>query len=222
MGTMRKKFKLLLIILASMVMCVNINCVSAHDQDYLSGFYSNTASPNQTNLKFRIAQSAQTNVLTSSLYEHAKDWNNKHCSSCTHIKVSEIILQPDYVPDMSGYCWVYGKDLRSRDIGGELIAYDANGNVTSATATWYDIEIVINNVSSYFSYNATAMQKTFVHEVGHALKLAHPSTQPSYMGHPYAGLPNAIMNQGMPDSTCVSSTITAHDISNLRAKWGGN
>ena len=91
-------------------------------------------------------------------------------------------------------------------------------------ANWYRVSIMMNNASNAFSGapNATnAAMKTFTHEVGHALKLAHPTPNSSLAGHVYAnGVPVAVMNQGYPNSTYIPLDPSGHDKNNLKAKWG--
>lgn len=90
----------------------------------------------------------------------------------------------------------------------------------------YTVSIIMNTNSTVYSGtgNSTQVAKmTFMHEVGHTLKLCHPAYSPGASRHTYYGrYPKAIMNQGFPMSSapCVSPTIAYHDKSNLKAKWG--
>lgn len=83
--------------------------------------------------------------------------------------------------------------------------------------------ILMNKSDGVFSgaNNPTAAaKKTFTHEVGHALKLAHPAKNSSLSEHTYyGGIPYAVMNQGFPVNA-VATTVSSHDKSCLIAKWG--
>ena len=125
-------------------------------------------------------------------------------------------------PTASNFYNVYGKELPTGVLGLTEV-YDSAGNSTSVNSNWNSIKIYLTNVTDSFSAasNITnAAKKTFQHEVGHALKLRHPAVNSSYVGHTYSGYPKAIMNQGLPNGTYISYTITSHDKSNLRTKWG--
>lgn len=220
------KSKVLMLFLFSLFMIIITdlfvdNRAYAHNQDYLPGRYLSTSRCNQTGLKLRIKESAQTTFLTSTVYSHGRDWNNKHCSSgCTHVKVQDVLVVPDSVPNLTSYYDVIGINMSASGILGEVVAYDASGSVVAATANWYRIIIKMNVDSSSFNSSTTAAQKTFIHEVGHALKLAHPVMGTSSIGHYNSGYPVAVMNQGLPNGSYISSTITTHDIQNLQGKWG--
>lgn len=95
------------------------------------------------------------------------------------------------------------------------------------------VEIFINtSPSSPFAGESTdvLIEKVIVHELGHALKLAHPMAQSGLQSvsnarnnYPdnYSVLAN--MNQGNPNlsSNLTASTPKWHDIINLKNKWGG-
>lgn len=109
------------------------------------------------------------------------------------------------------------------------LPYDSDGNFISASnadSNWAYSEITMNtNIAAYNACeNPTLMaKKAFIHEVGHAFKLKHPTINPALSGHTYgSGYPYAIMNQGSPSNSkpWVSYQITQHDKDCLIAKWG--
>ena len=137
-----------------------------------------------------------------------------------------------YTPGMPTYGFfpVYGDPNLGSTLG-RTVPLDSSGNPVSAdlagaNSNWYSVRIYMNTSSSAFSgaSNATVAAKmTFIHEVGHALKLAHPAKNKSLSGHNKGenkNLPLAVMNQGFPNGDEVSSTVADHDKENLKAKWG--
>ena len=189
--------------------------VSAHNRDYYGGTYKGSTAP--YNIKFVIDPSAQTSLLNSSVYQSAWAWNN--ISS----EVGGIGIAM-YTPGMPTYGFfpVYGKTYIDGTLG-ETVPLDSSGKAVSANSNWNSIKIYMNTASSAFSDSTNAAKKTFIHEVGHALKLAHPAKNSSLSGHnkgEKGNLPLAVMNQGFPNGDEVSSTVTDHDKENLIAKWG--
>lgn len=74
--------------------------------------------------------------------------------------------------------------------------YEGSANDDRAYAT-----VAVNTNSNAFSGAAdttAAARKTFIHEVGHLLKLCHPAVNSSLEDHTHYGYPYAIMNQGLP------------------------
>lgn len=216
----KKNFiRIFLTTILSIVLIVSIVTanVFAHTGDYFAGTYTSDAVCNPSYLKFRIESTAQTSLLTSAVYQSAFNWDN--ISS----KVSIGIAM--YQPGMSsvGFYSVVGETYNNGVLG-RTVPRDANGNITTdPNCNWKAVTICMNISSSAYSgasNQAVAAQKTFTHEVGHALKLAHPVQDGSLSNHIYDGLPRAIMNQGYPDSRAVSSSVTSHDKTNLTAKWG--
>ncbi len=205
--------------LLSIILILSIwtNDVFAHTGDYFTGTYTADAVCNQNYLKFRVEQTAQTSLLTSTVYQSALNWSG----ISSNVGVGIAIYQSGM--SSVGFYFVIGRVYDDGTLG-ETVPRDANGNITSnPNCNWKAVTIYMNTSASAFSgaSNPTvAAQKTFVHEVGHALKLAHPVQNNSLLNHSYNGLPRAIMNSGYPDSEAVSSSITSHDIVNLRSKWG--
>lgn len=146
----------------------------------------------------------------------AFDWGN----ISSNVSIGIAIISPG-MPSL-GFYSVIGKVYTDGTLG-ETVPYDSNGNITTLTGNFGKVTIYMNTNSNAFSGASnptTAATKTFIHEVGHALKLAHPLNDSSVSNHIYGGLPCAVMNQGYPNSTSVASTVASHDIDNLKAKWG--
>lgn len=95
---------------------------------------------------------------------------------------------------------------------------------------WHRVSIFLNVSTSGALYNAgdDVVEKVILHELGHAMKLAHPkqtdglaSVTNGRGGYPGDNSVTAIMNQGNPMN---SSNLTCgwpkmHDIINLKNKW---
>lgn len=197
------------------LMYVNVVYRICHNGDYFNGIYKGSTAP--YNIKFVIDPSAQTSLLNSSVYQSAWAWNN--ISS----EVGGIGIAM-YTPGMPTYGFfpVYGKTYIDGTLG-ETVPLDSSGKAVSANSNWNSIKIYMNTASSAFSDSTNAAKKTFIHEVGHALKLSHPAKSGSLSGHDKGenkNLPLAVMNQGFPNGDEVSSTVTSHDRENLKAKWG--
>lgn len=187
----------------------------AHVGDYHSGQYLSGATCNQSNLKFRVESSARNSILTSAVYSAGTQWNN----ISTEVNVS-VVMAASGMPT-TGFYTVYGT---SYDDGtyGELISRNAQGKIVSMDSNWYMVEISMNNNTSAFA-NSNAARRTFIHEVGHALKLKHPSANFSLSGHTYyGGVPKAIMNSGPASSSkpWIATAIEENDEINLIGKWG--
>lgn len=192
---------------------------SAHTGDIWGGKYIGT---NKANILLRINQSAQTSLLNwKNVYSYGYNWNN----ISSNVKVSMIYIEGPCVPSMADEMHVYGDSSLGNYLGLTL-PYDSKGNRIGYDDNWAYVRITMNTASSAFSAasNPTlAAKKTFLHEIGHALKLCHPIENSNYSGHTKAnGIPIAIMNQGFPgtQSGATSSYITDHDRSCLKAKWG--
>lgn len=190
-------------------------CAYAHVGDYHSGQYLSNSTCNQSNLKFRVESSARNSKLTSAVYSAGTRWND----ISSKVDVS-VVMATSGMPT-TGFYTVYGT---SYDDGtyGELISRNAQGKIVSMDSNWYMVEISMNNDPSAFS-DSNAARRTFIHEVGHALKLKHPSANFSLSGHTYyGGLPKSVMNQGPPSSSkpWIATTVEEHDEINIIGKWG--
>jgi len=133
---------------------------------FFSGTYTANAPSNQSNLKLLLFPSAITPTLISSTYNNP-GWN----SSSPVINVS-ITNWYQSIPNVDSYFPIYGEYWSNSSILGETRVYDANGNPVSANSNWHRVSININTNSAAFN-TAEQARKTFIHEVGHALKLSH-------------------------------------------------
>ena len=212
-----KKIKKLFALLLSMVVAFSAQAltVHAHNSDYFSGTY--TSSLKIRDMNFRIESSAITSLLTSEVYYSAYAWDNVS----SHVGTIGIAIAALGMPS-TGFFIVTGEPNNDGTLG-ETIPRRSDGSIANENENWASVSIVMNTKSDAFSgaSNPTAAaKKTFIHEVGHTLKLAHPQKGYSISGHSYNGLPRAVMNQGFPNSTTVASTVVSHDRTNLIAKWG--
>lgn len=117
--------------------------------------------------------------------------------------------------------------------------YDASGNLIDVNVdenldldwAYVRIEMKVEPSAFYDTHNGllspnkliTNARKTFLHEVGHALKLSHPKQNSTLSGHTVSnGRPYAIMNQGYvrSSSDAVAPDIAYHDKICLKTKWG--
>jgi hypothetical protein len=216
--------------------------ISAHDRDTHTGVYSILRGINVGNLNFAIMASAENSVLTLSLYQTgARSWNN----ISSRVRVNDITRMTaaefnNQVGRGRSVVQVTGVAFAALPGGGTLLGRVVPTRESGATAgmdeNWYDVRVEMNSNASVWSANGgtTAAirteraRHTFVHEVGHVLKLRHPfagDASHDISGHTIRGLnnwfyPRALMNQGFPNTAEVSPTITDHDRLNLRARWG--
>lgn len=109
--------------------------------------------------------------------------------------------------------------------------YDSSGKPISSDweldEDWSYVQIQMNIDESAFigaSDPYRAAKKTFIHEIGHALKLKHPEYNSTLELHNWGGgYPLSVMNQGFPGAKggATYETVRYHDEINLKAKWGG-
>ena len=209
-----KKF-LAAILAAIIAQSGSIVIVSAHNGDIHSGVYNSGAMCNQSNLNFKIDSSAQTSLLTYIVYNTAYAWS----STSTGVSVNVVMSSPG-MPTY-GFYNVYGLSYYDGTLG-TTIPRDSSGNIVDMDSNWNSVSICICAADNVFA-DSTAAAKTFVHEVGHALKLKHPISNYTLTDHIYlGGVPKAIMNQGLPSSSqpWIATSIQTHDIYNITAKWG--
>lgn len=198
--------------------------ILVHSKEVFSGSYLDE---NNKNLALVITPNAQTSLLTTSVYNSATAWNN--ISNNVHVQVYFDSLPSSYSNSNTAYpIMVYGQVMNGGVLG-QTVPYNVHGNKGEEVANddWSFVFIYINNSVNAFSSATnptTAAKMNFTHEVGHALKLAHPTKKSSIAGHTYDGYPYAVMNQGYPKSaggpSQVSSIPTWHDTECLTYKWG--
>lgn len=94
------------------------------------------------------------------------------------------------------------------------------GDTTKMDVYWYGLRITMNTNMNVWGWGGVspAVQRerataTFIHEVGHALKIAHPKCNCLSVMH--SDFPN---NAG--GAAHVSPIVTVHDRNNLRQRWG--
>lgn len=198
---------------------------SAHIYDFWVGKYIGMSGAKIT---LKIMNSAQTGFLTKdTVYKYATNWNG----ISSNVKISVVYETPG-MSTTPGQMSVVGVELK-KEILGCTIPYDANGKPLDDSiglrSDWAYVQIGMNTNPFAFSGGVILdpvktiinARKTFIHEVGHALKLSHP--EPYAGGHDkIGGLPYAIMNQGFayPSSDTVAADITPHDKGCLIQKWG--
>lgn len=216
------------------VCCMNLisSSASAHDGDVFAGSYIGKT---KAEFVLRINSSARNEVLTfSDVYQYGTEWNG--ISSNVDLKVVNAGGGMPTIANQLNVDGAYLMDTSTGFVAGRTIPYDENGIRCDYSGgenlNWLfsKIEMSISaGPMAYYRYleaNREYAKKSFVHEVGHCLKLKHPDYVGTHPGHNYNGAdggkyPLAIMNQGPSTSAYyVSSTITDHDKSCLTAKWG--
>lgn len=204
---------------------VSMNAVAstalAHPYDYWNGKYIGKS---DAKLLFRITQSAQTDLLNwVDVYSAGYGWSN----ISDNVEIG-LVYATSGMPSFSGEMVVFGKEYTDGTLG-ETFIYGSSGELeptnNNLNSNWDHVAIAMNTDSNIFNLASdpiAAARKTFVHEIGHALKLCHPVQAPNTDRHNIDDLPKAIMNPGFPNSQggATSATITAHDKTCLRAKWG--
>lgn len=202
---------------------------SAHPNDYFQGKYIGKTG---ANIVLYVLYTAQTELLTKeNVYNYATNWNN----ISSNVKVS-VEYQNGIILKTDGKCPVVGMKFDDSTFGCTN-PFDSSGNLLDTTkgfnSNWSYVRIDMNVDPSVFidikngpitpSKVITNARKTFLHEVGHALKLTHPEQNAALSGHTVSyGRPYAIMNQGYvrSSSEAVAPDIAYHDKSCLKTKWG--
>lgn len=199
--------------------------VYAHAGDVFKGKYTTDI---QKNMVIRVTQSAQTSFFNSYVYNGALDWNN--ISSNVHVSV---VMEVPGMPSIADSVNVYDdKGEFDPYYMGRAYYYNKNGVEVENDSNSIAYSIIRMNIDSIAYDELPASQRSdgarmcFIHEVGHTLMLAHPY-EGSAFGHYYANLlPYAVMNTGLPVTRAdgkydqVAWTVTDHDKSCLRGKWG--
>lgn len=162
------------------------------------------------------------------VYSHGTDWNGIN----DNVNVTVMNYAPG-MPTISGQMLVMGEKMNPNVLW-KTIPYDSNGNILydgsmniRVNDDWDFVRITLNTDTTFYdkiSNKIPTARMTFIHEVGHALKLSHPAQSHWYNpinGHTLDGYPFAIMNQGYPSSEYrwVAAMITQHDIDCLNNKW---
>ncbi|MCL2071529.1 MAG: hypothetical protein FWH07_04750 [Oscillospiraceae bacterium] len=191
------------------------------------------------NFKIAVLHTAHT-VLTLDVYAAVRDafrgWNGlpgigTHRLGITDVSVNPSASYSDHIFAMPGG---FSGQIHEQP-SGEVLPYNMNGQLDkTANADWDYILIIMNSSTSFWvQYGNLARQKelasaTFIHEVGHALKLQHHRSGGNPFGGgapPIAGhtedaggdwYPLSVMN---PYASISSPGTTNTDITSLRNKW---
>lgn len=127
-------------------------------------------------LIFRVDGTALTSLLTyNNVYKYGTDWN--YITTSVHV---DILNYSPGMPSVSGHMMISGKTFDD-DTLGELISYNAAGEPVGENSDWKYVAIHMNTDPDAFAGaddQVKAARKTFLHEVGHALKLSHPEKIP--------------------------------------------
>ena len=179
---------------------------AASFSNYWSGAYSGGSSPYTINVI--VESSAVTGYLTQSVYSCATAWNG----------IDSNIFIRHYPSTYTGSYASADFTVRVRGVNsygkrfGRLVPTPNNVN-----QNWTSAVIEISTESSSTnnsSYTHTDRQMIFLHELGHALKLAHPHESDSSW-HPLS-----IMNQGLPSTRdYIPGRPSGYDKYNLSRKW---
>lgn len=216
--------KRVIAVLTAVAMACTSTTAYAHDSDVFPGQYTTVT---KADFYVRIHSSALNNVYSfDDVYMYGEEWNKT--SSNVDLYVMSVGESVSIVPNQIN---VIGENIKSAKGGlilGIIDPHDRYGKECDVSDDWGYCDVKINNTSTAQNYlfsksdPTTAARKVFLHELGHALKLAHPVQSTSHSGNnAYNGYPYAIMNDGSLDNTvCASNTITAHDKSCVIAKWG--
>lgn len=196
----------------------------AHENVYYDGGYVHYSS---SNIILRIAPSAYADTLLSENdFYLAYDWNNVSSKVKLNLlyeapgmptSVSMISVVGEILPD--GYVGV----TRSYGVDGSRLKGDQGLN-----ADWATVIIVMTRDTSQYDdvfsshLRKTAARATFVHEVGHALKLNHTLWyRENNVDHYIDGYPKAVMHKSVrEDQPALAYTVVKHDKDCLIEKWG--
>jgi hypothetical protein len=184
-----------------------------------------------TNLKFQISGIERypfwMRVFTPAA-STTTGWNN----ASSRVKITEF----QYGGSNSGHILVHSMDIWSGYLG-QLMHRDANGVLVDASfapgngslqngvnANWHRLEIHMQSDLSVWHLpavvsNAVVEQRvaaTFMHEVGHVLKLDHPTCSGSNPPDNHS-----VIRGGFADrNPARSANVTQHDRNLLRRRWG--
>ena len=176
--------------------------------DHFENGYANGSEPYVVNVI--IDPSAITQYLTSSVYSCATAWNNIDSNISVKLYFPSHIGAYDPC-DLT--VSVIGKNT-GNEYYGQLVPTPGNLN-----GDWTSARIEISLDSPYINSSSALLcdqQMNFLHELGHALKLAHPH-QDNDSWHPVS-----IMNQGRPSfvgTNYVPCRPSGYDKYNLSQKW---
>ena len=229
------KKRVIALFTAAVVACTTISAsastIYSHEDEFWSGKYLDNK---QKNLCFFVRKSAQTSILTKDIYNPSA-WND--VSENVHVSVE---FETDENSGLVNFRNAFVLGVTSYAFGGrtvraETCPYDQYGRpipMNELDRDWLQIDILMNTDEKVYSEKlysglkdkSVVAKKTFLHEVGHSLKLQHPVENSALEEHIFSGLPLSVMNNRRPYSQggeiFTASEPTHHDRVTLIAKWG--
>lgn len=177
---------------------------------YGSGDYVSSAVVSPiSGLDFYVDYSA-ISTFGSSSFSSAFDWNGNY-----QARVDSVVQYPVSATAYPSNFLISGSSTLQDDVFGNTLYYDSYGNLlndymfepmNSSSIYRCQIELNVNDVF----VNSMHLKKTIIHEIGHVLLLKHPTSQ--YI--------HSVMQQGIPNGSLISSTVTSNDRDNVAEKWG--
>lgn len=210
------------VIAAAFCLTMITETASAHTDDVFEGKY---IGKDRADFVLRINSSAQNDVFNySDVYKYGTDWN----ATSSMVNLS-VVMAGGFTPTILNELNVDGANLPiSADgmIAGYTLFYDVYGEPINENCDCAFSRIQINTSNEALDYFRTSTRgklyakTTFLHEVGHVLKLAHPIQDPTQSGHTLNGYPKAIMNPGKAGYYgYIGVKIEDHDTLCVQAKW---
>lgn len=190
-----------------LVMLLMIPASYSSAADYGSGNYVSSAPVKPTTgLKFYMDYTAITTYGSGPFVTAAFDWNGNYQAHVAQVSMYPASQPTDY--------FVINAGTMEYNHPGETFYYMQSGRLIDTSQPMdslsiYRCSIRINSDPSVFYNDQTYLEKVIRHEIGHVFLLKHP-TLPYY----------SVMNQGVPNSSSVSATVTVMDRNNLIQKWG--
>lgn len=225
-------------IISMLLMCViametTIFPINAHNNDIWPG----TVPYNMQTIRIGIHSSAVVPLLsTLTNFNQVRSSTNGWNGISSKVNISSVVSEVNNV-DIE----VYGSNFSDKPSTlGELRLIGAPGT-TEPHQNWRTVFISMNINPTVWGINATSQLRsqrfthTFIHEVGHALKLDHPRIggNPNGSGGTIVDghnihrsdlngwVPLAVMTPGFYDSHSSNSQwVSNHDRDNIKKKWG--
>jgi len=196
-------------------------------------------------VKINIESSGTDSVYSNSIispddFDVINQWKNKSSHVViygpndtvpSNVSAFEVTFR-GYVPsgttEINGTKYSYESFVLGETNGYKKVS--SMNKIASINEDWSHVIISLNTSSAGPLVGDDALiRKVIIHELGHALKLAHPKQVDDIQSVPNAHGPYAddnsvcaLMNQGDPNDTSNLTCATPkwHDIINLRNKWG--
>ena len=209
-----KNFKKTIALLLTCVLAIGAAQVPANA--CTTQYFAGSVAYNINNLGYQIMSSAQNTVLTLWVYHEAAwdfeegGWNRITKTNGTRMTNIEVMGSSGHIAPRT-FLRVEGASLNP-NIFGQTGGFNANNQAVAVTANWNSARITMNSNVSVWGPTSEALAtrqvraaKTFMHEVGHTLKLNDVSSNCT-----------AVMRQAHVSALFVVN----HDRNTLRAKWG--